>query len=64
METKPGRKGARTREVKKTDTRNTILTNFPSWNRLVAYAEWTEFCEIDQMKKMNVFILFIYFFMQ
>ena len=40
------------------------LTNSPSWNRLVAYAEWTEFCEIDQMKKMKVFLinLFIYYF--
>ena len=49
------------RELERLKRRNTILTNFPSWNRLVAYAEWTEFCEIDQMKKMNVFILFIYF---
>ena len=41
------------------------LTNSPSWNRLVVYAEWTEFYEIDQMKKMKVFLinLFIYLFL-
>ena len=34
-------------------TLNTIFTNSPTWNT-VSHVEWTEFCEIDQMKKMNV----------
>ena len=39
------------------------LTNSPSWNRLVAYAEWTEFCEIDQMKKMKVFLIYLFIYL-
>ena len=64
-------KRARSREVKKTNTRNMILTNLPSWNRLVAYVEWTKLCEIGQMNKRNVcqyfcffFFFFFFFFMQ
>ena len=56
------RRGAQSREVKKTNTRNMILTNLPSWNRLVAYVEWTKFCEIGQMNKRNVCQFFSFFF--
>ena len=39
------------------------LTNSPSWNRLVGYAEWTEFYEIDQMKKMKVFLIYLFIYL-
>ena len=58
--TKPGKKGARSRELKKTNTRNTILANFPIWNGVAVNVEWTEFCEIDEMKKMNVRHFFVF----
>ena len=63
---KARKKGERLQVVKKTDTCNTILANSPTWNRIVVNVEWTELCEINQMKKMNVchvfFFLLLFFF--
>ena len=62
---KASKKGTRLWVVKKTDTCNTILANSPTWNRIVVNVEWTELCETNQMKKMNVcHVFFFVFFMQ
>ena len=43
-------------------TLNIIFTNSPTWNlkHSISHVEWTEFCEIDQMKKMNVSQFFFF----
>ena len=41
-------------------TLNTILKKFPRLKQSISHVEWTKFCEIDQMKKMNVSQFFFF----